>query len=461
MSHIVRRKGDTSGSFCSEKGTTPSLCWAFCFLRWSPSSPVCLPKKGRAWAIGAAIGSVFGVSIRNSEHCGKLIRQPTTCREAYEKRMNWDGPYPMRQRSTLKAKTRKKIKEMVISTTVIERSLKKALQNVKIYITTGNGKNVPVRLLRQANSYTVVGKWLLQRTTDGLRVLPPVNKIRMIVNAFHDAVRYWGATATLERLKSRFWWPIIVRELSDYVKSFHEYQLCENRSNIFCGNKQPVEGLFSSFSMHFAGLLPQTHHRNQYLLLSVDYLSTWMILKPTKSQTLTGAMKFFEGEIIRQFGSPRAIFTDGDPAVISAAWLWALKSKGIAVKIVAPCSPQENGRAERIVKTVKAALTKVVLIKECNWVKKIKKIERYYRTRSVFDGFFPYNARRAAGEAKTTVAYFLWRWLFNSISQQKCRKKIADERKSCEVDGYERPSKQKDTYRGPFLVGTVFRLVTL
>lgn len=275
--------------------------------------------------------------------------------------------------------------------TAMERPLEAALQQIKTYIITGNGKNVPVRLRRQAKSYTVVGEWLLRRTTDGLCVIPPVKERRRIVNACHDAVGHWGASATLERVRSRFWWPRIVKEVSDYVKSCHECQLCDNRKNTFCGNKQPVEKLFSTFSMDFAGPLPQSQHGNQYLLLAVEHLSRWVILKPTKSQTSTEAIKFFEDEIVRQFGSPGAIVTDGGPAFVSTAWRSALRSEGTNAKIVAPYSPQANGRAERMVRTVKAALTKVVLSEGGEWDAKIRAIERFYRTRSASDGFSPFD----------------------------------------------------------------------
>lgn len=66
---------------------------------------------------------------------------------------------------------------------------------------------------------------------------------------------------------------MIIKEVRDYVKSSHEYQLCDNRKNIFYGNEQPVEELFSAFQMDFSGPVPQTHYGNQYLLLKFEHLS--------------------------------------------------------------------------------------------------------------------------------------------------------------------------------------------
>lgn len=65
---------------------------------------------------------------------------------------------------------------------------------------------------------------------------------------------------------------------------------------------------------------------------------------------------------------PRGIVTDNGSALIDDAFKGYLKANGMHWKPVSTFAPQENGRAEHMVVTMKRAIAKVVqsTAKDCN-----------------------------------------------------------------------------------------------
>lgn len=78
-----------------------------------------------------------------------------------------------------------------------------------------------------------------------------------------------------------------------------------------------ILGLFHTFSMDFVGPLPTTCNGDKYLFIAVEHLTGWPVERAVKLETSNVAIKLFQGEICRKFGSPEVILTDNGPAFSS------------------------------------------------------------------------------------------------------------------------------------------------
>ena len=50
---------------------------------------------------------------------------------------------------------------------------------------------------------------------------------------------------------------------------------------------------------------------NLYILLAIDYVSKWVDAIPTQTNDARVVVKFFRSHILTQFGTPRALITNG------------------------------------------------------------------------------------------------------------------------------------------------------
>lgn len=66
----------------------------------------------------------------------------------------------------------------------------------------------------------------------------------------------------------------------------------------------PITGLFDTNSVDFAGSLPVTKNGKVYILVAVEHLTGWPIVRAIKDATATTVISFFLEDIIRQFGTP-------------------------------------------------------------------------------------------------------------------------------------------------------------
>lgn len=64
----------------------------------------------------------------------------------------------------------------------------------------------------------------------------------------------------------------------------------------------PLTGLFPVLSLDFGGLLPKEKHGCKYILVFVEYLTSWTLAKETKNATDDAVIGFGKSEIKLPFG---------------------------------------------------------------------------------------------------------------------------------------------------------------
>lgn len=145
--------------------------------------------------------------------------------------------------------------------------------------------------------------------------------------------------------------------------------------------------------MDFAGPLSKSGSGKRYMLVAVEHLTGWLIAKPTETSTVEEVVKLIEEEIIYNFGSLGRIVSDNATCFTTPTLENLMKKHGIEWKIVLAYSPMPNGRAERMIRTLKRAARKIIIglgSSSSTWEAAIQTAEYGYRRRASAGGSSPF-----------------------------------------------------------------------
>ena len=121
---------------------------------------------------------------------------------------------------------------------------------------------------------------------------------------------------------------------------------------------------------------------NLYILLKVGYVSKWVEAIPTQTNDAKVVAKFLRSHIFTQFGTPRALITDGGTHFFINLVDSVLRKYGVWHHTTLAHHPQTNGQAEVSNKEIKSIsiLEKTVNSSKKYWAKKIDDALWAYRT---------------------------------------------------------------------------------
>ncbi|XP_069341136.1 protein NYNRIN-like [Eulemur rufifrons] len=106
----------------------------------------------------------------------------------------------------------------------------------------------------------------------------------------------------------------------------------------------------------------------KYLLVMVDTFSGWVEAFPTKRETALIVAKKMLEEIVPRYGLPESIGSDNGPAFTSQVSQGLARALGADWKLHCAYNPQSSGQVERMNRTLKETLTKLVLETGGDWV---------------------------------------------------------------------------------------------
>ena len=118
--------------------------------------------------------------------------------------------------------------------------------------------------------------------------------------------------------------------------------------------------IFAHWGIDFAGPFPVDQFGFIYVCIAVDSLTRWAEIRPCKSATAADAANFLYHDIICRFGLPKSIQSDNGPHFANEVIERLTRILVIRHKFSTPYYPQSNGRAERLIGTLKAMMVRAV-----------------------------------------------------------------------------------------------------
>uniref|UniRef100_A0A914QUT5 RNA-directed DNA polymerase n=1 Tax=Panagrolaimus davidi TaxID=227884 RepID=A0A914QUT5_9BILA len=213
-----------------------------------------------------------------------------------------------------------------------------------------------------------------EEESDDYRVLVPYTLRKKVIDEFHaDALQggHLGQQKTLEKLKKRVYWPSMVTDIKEMIKSC---EICQ-KSKVNPGNRnyeplQPIEPPtrpFDRVHVDICGPLPKAAENEQYILVTVDAFSKWLIASPMKNQTARTVATTFINDVITKHGCPNTVVTDCGRQFTGTIFSEMAQIFGFQHNTSTPYHQEANGEVERQNRTLATMLRGSVALGGDDW----------------------------------------------------------------------------------------------
>jgi len=206
-----------------------------------------------------------------------------------------------------------------------------------------------------------------------LQMVAPVSWRSKILKFEHGRARHYGAVATYDRIREKYWWPNMLASIKAYVDAC---EVCE-------AVKKPLGSAPMSYdiplkfnqrvAMDPCGPFEESRNGNKYLIVVVECFSKWPVAFAVPNITSATVYKGFVDNYVYQFGPPEELVTDRGANMISELAMNLCNEFGIR-KITTTAEHPQADPAERTIKTVKEVLRKVILEYGGDWDGHIPKV---------------------------------------------------------------------------------------
>ncbi|XP_015269762.1 PREDICTED: uncharacterized protein K02A2.6-like [Gekko japonicus] len=187
----------------------------------------------------------------------------------------------------------------------------------------------------------------------GDRVVVPHALRQRVLQALHEA--HPGIVRMKGLARSYVWWPGIDAEVEAWVKRCQPCQAVRPSppgapAQAWESTRTPWSRLHIDFAGPFPGRL---------FLVTVDSYSKWLEISPVAATSAKATIRALRG-LFATHGLPDTIVSDNGTAFTSEEFQQFLSSNLIRHVRSAPFHPATNGQAERMVRTAKEALSRMV-----------------------------------------------------------------------------------------------------
>ncbi|CAF1509339.1 unnamed protein product, partial [Rotaria sp. Silwood1] len=197
---------------------------------------------------------------------------------------------------------------------------------------------------------------------------------RTILQIYHDTAAngaHFGRNKTLYKIKQRYFWPSMYKDVENYIKSCIPCAQFNPRRQKTPGTLRPIkppDGVWQLVSMDFHGPITPTSQRgNKYIISLTDVLSKFVVTKAVRDNTTQTAVRFLKEDIISKFGTPRCILTDNGTHFTSTFMNELIKQIGATHLYSTPYHPQTNGQVERYNSTMDAKIAALSNLRKTDW----------------------------------------------------------------------------------------------
>ncbi|CAF4618507.1 unnamed protein product, partial [Rotaria sp. Silwood2] len=228
--------------------------------------------------------------------------------------------------------------------------------------------------IKKYKNYMIKDNLLMRRCKYPVPYVPQGDLRRTILHIYHDTTAngaHFGRNKTLHKIKQRYFWPSMYKDIENYIKSCIQCAQFNPRRQKTPGALRPIkppDGVWQLVSMDFHGPITPTSQRgNKYIISLTDVLSKFVVTKAVRDNTTQTAVRFLKEDIISKFGTPRCILTDNGTHFTSTMMDELIKQIGTTHLYSTPYHPQTNGQVERYNSTMDAKIAALSNLRKTDW----------------------------------------------------------------------------------------------
>ena len=202
-----------------------------------------------------------------------------------------------------------------------------------------------------------------------------------------------GEDKTLNKLKERFYWPGMQRDVRNWCRTC---EVCQTRKSAPKKNHAPLQTIKAGYPMQVVavdimGPLPESEAGNSYVLVAGDYFTKWAEVYAIPNQEATTIAQKLTDEMFCRFSPPEQLHSDQGRQFESHVIHEICKLLNIKKTRTTPYHPQCDGQVERFNRTLLDMLATTTREHAFDWENQIRKVCMAYNT-SVHSstGFTPF-----------------------------------------------------------------------
>jgi len=217
-----------------------------------------------------------------------------------------------------------------------------------------------------------------------LQIILPKELVPTTLEALHDhsTAGHLGITKTLQKIRSRFYWPGQRRDVEDWCRACDG---CASRKRLPKPNCAPLQSdhvgvPLQRVAMDVLGPLPVSEKGHKYILVVSDYFTKWTEAYPMPNMEAATVATLFVHNFVCRFGAPDFLHTDQGRNFESTLMSEICKLLGIVKTRTTPYHPQSDGLVERFNHTLLTMLSIVAKDREQDWDLHLPLVMMAYRT---------------------------------------------------------------------------------
>ncbi|UYV75865.1 hypothetical protein LAZ67_13001600 [Cordylochernes scorpioides] len=210
-------------------------------------------------------------------------------------------------------------------------------------------------------------------------------KKREIMKEYHNHMSngHLGFARTMYRIKSKYFWPSMLKDVSEFVKTCHLCQSRKGSNQLPSGLLQPIPPAnfpFERIGIDFVGPLPSTKNRKKWIIVLTDYYTRYAETKAVSEATVKEVSKFLVEDIFLRHGAPQYLISDRGSQFTSNLMEEVMKMCKIKHCFTTSYHPQTNGLTEQLNRTLINMLSMYVNTDQKNWDEILPFITHAYNT---------------------------------------------------------------------------------
>lgn len=222
--------------------------------------------------------------------------------------------------------------------------------------TLGEGNSVEGYILENN-----VLKKNVQDDVSGLQLYTVVPKSFQwsIINSFHTALKHPGWEKTLQKIKETYWFSKMSSTVRRFVDNCVICKTSKGTSGAIQARLHPIQKPIAAFQvihMDITGKLG-TSNDQQYVIVTIDAFTKYILFYFATNKNPHSTLAALKRSV-HLFGTPLQIIVDGGREFLGEFKDYCERN-GIDIHAIAPGVSRANGQVERVVATLKNALTMI------------------------------------------------------------------------------------------------------
>ena len=226
------------------------------------------------------------------------------------------------------------------------------------------------------------------------RVLLPTKWRRQVINNRHEQAGHAQSARILYHIQQCYVWPGMVAEVKNVISRCGTCRMFISQKEHVHLNRMPEANFpFQIISVDLVGPLPRSQFGHTYLFTLICHLTCWADVFPIAHKTGETISKILADRYFPQYGIPEIMISDNGKEFANEEVESLLKQFGVKHNFTTPYHPRSNGKIERLNKTFKSILKKLMFSAKTNWEQQIGPALMAYRnTFHTSAGFTPFQA---------------------------------------------------------------------